>query len=117
MPVHGAVTLDGKPLSGADIMFVPVGDTQGTGASGFTDKEGKYEVRDRRGDKGVPAGQYHVSIQKNGLLGGLTVRHDSKGPPASLPPGPPISNEKPWILKATVPDGGGTLDFPLKSNP
>ena len=54
VPVHGTVTLDGKPLPGAAVTFVPVGNTQGTGASGYTDQDGKYEVLDRGGDKAHP---------------------------------------------------------------
>ena len=44
MPVSGTVTLDGKPLPGVMISYVPTGSTRGTGAGGYTDKAGKYEL-------------------------------------------------------------------------
>ena len=61
MPVSGTVTLDGKPLSGIMISFVPTGSTRGTGAGGYTDKAGKYELTAMHGGKGTPVGQYRVT--------------------------------------------------------
>ena len=52
VPVSGAVTLNGKPLAGATVEFVPTGSTHGTGAYGCTDKTGKYELSTTRGGKG-----------------------------------------------------------------
>ena len=37
MPVSGTVTLDGKPLPGATILFIPTGSTHGTSSGGRTD--------------------------------------------------------------------------------
>jgi hypothetical protein len=108
VPVQGTITLDGKPLPRAAITFVPIGNTEGSGASGDSDKDGKYEVLDRRGEKGVPVGEYNVSIVKP-LPGGS---EDSRGGAAAL-----MAPSRIVVQKATVPAGGGTLDFPLKSRP
>jgi hypothetical protein len=106
VPVHGTVTLDGKPLSGASIAFVPIGNTRGTGADGCTDNNGQYEVFDRRGQKGAPVGEYRVSIVKPGMSGsshpGLATALDAS----------PIHSGK-----ATIPQGGGAVDFLLRSKP
>ena len=111
VPVHGTVTLDGKPVSGAAITFVPIGSTPGTGACGYTDKDGRYEAIDRRGDKGAPVGEYNVSIVKPGMPGGSKTSTDSHGPPMPMAPSQIVSQ------KATVPEGGGAVDFSLGSNP
>jgi hypothetical protein len=111
VPVHGTITLDGKPLSGAAIRFVPIGNTQGSGASGCADKDGKYEVFDRRGDKGAPVGEYNVSIVKPVGPGGSSIS-SARGGAAVL-----MDSSRIVVQKATVPEGGCTVDFPLKSKP
>jgi hypothetical protein len=109
VPVSGTVTLDGKPLAGVTVRFTPIENTPGTGAAGSTDKDGKYSISDRRGDKGAAVGAYRVTIYMSDM-----------GPPQ--PSSGPRLSEKyrsadQSILRATVPEGGAKVDFPLKSNP
>lgn len=56
-PVKGTVTLEGKPLEGATVMFVP---TVGPPNSGVTDASGSFSI----GKPGVPAGSCGVAITK-----------------------------------------------------
>ena len=63
-PVSGTVTLDGKPLTGAGIMFLPRGDTRGTGAMAMTDEAGKYTLKTDYGGPGAPEGEFAVTISK-----------------------------------------------------
>ncbi|WP_439630851.1 hypothetical protein [Gemmata sp.] len=48
-PVSGRVTLDGKPLADAAVVFQPTGrgrdDAGGYGSSGKTDKDGRFTLR------------------------------------------------------------------------
>jgi hypothetical protein len=105
MPVHGTVTLDGKPQSGVVVTFVPIGSTQGAGGSAFTDSNGKYELLYRSGEKGTPVGEYRVSVAKSGF-----------GDVAPATPTAAADTSQLHLGAATVPEGGGTVDFPLKSN-
>ena len=59
-PVAGVVLLDGKPLVGASIQFVP----QGTGrdATGETDKSGEFAMSTFKPRDGVLPGTYKVVI-------------------------------------------------------
>jgi hypothetical protein len=59
-PVTGIVTLDGKPLAGASIQFVP----QGTGrdATAETDKNGEFAMSTNKPRDGVVPGTYKVVI-------------------------------------------------------
>ena len=59
-PVEGVVSLDGKPLAGASIQFVP----QGTGrdATGETDQNGQFVMSTFSPRDGVMAGEYKVVI-------------------------------------------------------
>src|SRR5258706_3906708 len=60
-PVSGRVTLDGKPLEKADVVFQP--DNGKPPASGRTDAEGRYELAYKRGVMGGPVGQNIVQIR------------------------------------------------------
>lgn len=119
VPVHGAVTLDGKPLGNTMVTFVPAGNTKGQGASGVSDAEGKYELAVSAKQKGTPVGEYRVVASKLIMPDGSDFPRNSSVAPIdspareSLPPC--YSNADKTILKATVPEGGTTVDFPLKS--
>ena len=67
--VEGVVTLDGKPVPGAVVTFVPVDDKQGVSATGTTDDEGRYTLttieRGVRGGSGAVAGEYYVGVVKD----------------------------------------------------
>jgi hypothetical protein len=60
-PVSGRVTLSGKPLEKADIVFQP--DSGKPPASGRTDADGRYELAYKRGVMGGPVGQNTVRIR------------------------------------------------------
>ncbi len=60
VPVTGKVTLDGKPLAGAQVVFVPNG-TKGRAASAACDAEGNYALITNT-DKGVMPGSYKVQV-------------------------------------------------------
>ena len=62
-PVTGKVTLDGAPLVNASVTFHPAG-TEGQPASGVTDANGAYRIRDVRPDAdfGAEVGEYTVTI-------------------------------------------------------
>lgn len=59
-PVTGVVTLDGKPLVGASIHFVPQG--AGRDATGETDKDGQFTMSTLQPRDGVVPGTYKVVI-------------------------------------------------------
>jgi len=60
--VEGVVTLDGKPVPGALVIFSPQGGT-GDSADGFTDTSGKFTLA-TKGKAGVKAGTYKVTVSK-----------------------------------------------------
>ena len=59
-PVSGVVLLDGKPLAGASVQFIP----QGTGrdATGETDSSGQFAMSTFQARDGVIPGTYKVVI-------------------------------------------------------
>lgn len=68
-PVTGLVTLDGQPCAGANVTFIPTGDTRGNGGTGQTDETGKFVAHlhsntAKPGAAGLFPGQYKVLINK-----------------------------------------------------
>jgi hypothetical protein len=59
-PVTGVVLLDGKPLAGASIQFVPQG--KGRDATGETDQNGQFVMSTFQPRDGMLAGEYKVVI-------------------------------------------------------
>src|SRR3954471_13910998 len=59
-PVEGVVLLDGKPLAGASIQFVPQG--AGRDATGETDKDGQFVMSTFQSRDGMLPGNYKVVI-------------------------------------------------------
>jgi len=118
VPVTGKVTLDGKPLGGASIGFLPA-----SGPAGADDvkEDGSYEIQ-YNGGKGLPAGDYVVQISyKMGTLGkplsigqqfSLVPTKGSIGAKELLPK--KYSDFGASELRAKVPAEGGKFDFDLK---
>jgi hypothetical protein len=58
--VEGVVTLDGKPLAGATVSFVPAG--EGRAATGRTGTDGSFRLTTFRTDDGALPGEYRVVV-------------------------------------------------------
>ena len=116
-PVSGVVTLDGKPLAGAGIMFLPRGDTRGTGAMGMTDEAGRYTLKTDYGGPGTPEGEFAVTISKVVNRDGTPYIPNpdvaEAGERETLPG--IYSDSMKTTLSAQVPKGGDTINFELKS--
>jgi hypothetical protein len=63
VPVEGVVTLDGKPVEGATVMFVP---TEGSGrpATGATESDGSFRLKSFDSGDGILPGNYKVTVSK-----------------------------------------------------
>ena len=66
IPVSGTVTLDGKPVDGAAVVFVPV--AGGPVASGTTEAGGKFRLMTVNEPGAVP-GEHHVTVTKQTMHG------------------------------------------------
>ncbi len=98
--VSGTVTLDGTPLAGAQVVFIP--DGPGRSALATTDSAGRYELAYLRDIPGADVGTHSVRI---------TTATEDRGGKEILPDRYHVKTE----LKATVEAGVNTLDFPLES--
>lgn len=118
VPAAGVVTLDGKPVEGAQVVLVPAGDAT-TGAYGVSDASGRFSLRAFDQKEGVIPGDYLVQVSK-------TIEVRLKGPPGSLDGGDPVrfehgvparyTNVQTSGLKVTIPDTGKKdIQLELKS--
>lgn len=118
VPAGGKVTMDGTPLAGAQVTFVPAGATPGNDAGGRTDEEGRYEIESRHGT-GAPVGQYRVVITKLVMPDGSDFIPTEDVSPMDSPARQVLpaqySDADRTVLEATVPEGGSDgLDFALE---
>lgn len=99
-------------------MFIPAGPTKGKPSSGTTDQSGHYELAYDQEHKGAPVGDHKVVFSK-------MVAPDGSDLPAGAVPADvgateklPMryTNEDMTPEKASVPAGGGTFDFDLKTS-
>jgi hypothetical protein len=64
----GTVTLDGTPVEGATVTFVPKG--EGRVATGITDAEGKFAMKTVEAGDGAVPGSYDVIVSKLAVVSG-----------------------------------------------
>ena len=108
VPASGVVTLDGKPVDGAQVVLVPAGEGA-TGAYGTTDASGRFSLRAYDEKDGAIPGEYKVQVSKT-----VEVRLD--GAKGSLDGGDPVRFEhgvpgkytgaKTSGLTVNIPDSG-----------
>jgi len=134
VPMSGVVTLDGSPLEGATVAFVPnTPNPDGESSFGVSGPDGRYEIA-TAGSRGVVPGKYQVTVVKIDvntallpeeyqefkddlpMLAQLFPPETKKGrrrPPKSLPPMVKIEG----AFAHDVPPAGGTFDLDVKSKP
>lgn len=115
MPVKGKVTLDGKPLAGAAVVFSVV--YPPVVFAGRTQDDGTYELQGLAGGESSLAGNYKVTISRMVKPDGSPLGADEApanvGATEQLPAR--YSQIDATKLSADVAAGGGTFDFDLTS--
>jgi hypothetical protein len=119
--VSGTVTMDGKPLAGASIIFQPVnaGGADATWGEAYakTSSDGRYSLSQVLNDKrGVGPGKYRVSIV-SGTAPIPDPLSDASPPPGTTEPIPARYNAHSELSFDVPPSGTDQADFKLTSNP
>ncbi|HVJ86240.1 MAG TPA: carboxypeptidase-like regulatory domain-containing protein [Caulifigura sp.] len=109
-PVSGTVKLGSEPLSDAQVIFTPKGG--GATAMANTDSGGRYTLEYTGNAKGVPVGEYAVSIST--FRPEPEVTDGAPSPPAAKERVPMVYNQK-TTLVAKVPGDAGAFDFNLNA--
>jgi hypothetical protein len=82
VPASGVVTLDGKPVDGAQVVLVPAAEGT-TGAFGVTNSSGHFELRAYAEKPGAIPGEYKAQVSK-------TIQVKVEGAKGSLDGGDPV---------------------------
>ena len=108
VPASGIVTLDGKPVDGAQVVLVPANEGI-TGAFGVTNSSGHFSLRAYDEKDGAIPGEYKVQVSK-------TIQVKIEGAKGSVDGGDPVRFEygvpakytgaKTSGLTVTIPDSG-----------
>lgn len=108
-PVLGSVTLDGKPLEYAAVVFhkVSADGKASPGGDGITDAEGRFEASSFGKFDGLPAGHYQISVSCR-PLDKDRVRGDNILPARYLKP---ATSE----LSVEVKEGANSVNLELKA--
>jgi len=106
--VSGTVRLDGEPLPGADLLFIP---ENGSPSSGATDQNGRYYLRYSASRDGAMPGKHTVRISTYRAARLDENGQHVPGSPEKLPP----EYHRNSKLTEEVKSGKNTIDFDLKS--
>lgn len=110
VPVTGTVKLDGQPLPGATIHFIPQGKKGGRPAKAVTDDDGDFEMKYSAANKGVPPGRYEVRITT------LSVDENDNEIPEKLPDRYHVkAANNPEMVKEVKADEKNEFEFDLSS--
>lgn len=105
LPVEGLVTMEGQPLTDAEVMLDSMDGPRGFGV---TDDSGKFTVTTRQFGSGLPAGTYRVFIG-----GSEKTRIGGAGGPVEVA----HKYREKGVGSVTIAPGGGPLAFDLKRKP
>jgi hypothetical protein len=123
--VKGVVTLDGNPIPGAIITFIPEGGG-GQNATGITKQDGSFRLATLQENDGVNPGTYKVTVVytegvdtgpggnvREVMQAQMKAQHQKKKPPKYVIP-PQYSDPNRTVLKQTVPPGDVKLELQSK---
>lgn len=133
--VKGVVTLDGKPVPEATVMFVPVTEGQGTSATGRTDASGAYQLTAANtggaaatAEAGTLPGEYYVGVIKSVTETPMSEEEAHEKGVKYVAPSPgaapkmthvvpqKYNNPRESGLKVTVQEGSNDIPLELTSN-
>jgi len=108
-PITGVVTLDGQPLEGAHVTFMPAPELRSTSESGpesmgDTDAQGRYTLRTVFGDTGASLGKNRVMISTRKIELDPMNPDKSKETAKERVPGRYFTDQAPLTFE--VPKGG-----------
>jgi hypothetical protein len=110
-PVSGTVTMDGKPLADAMVVFIPESTSEGRFAQAKTDDNGRYVLMQTTTKDGALAGKYKVSIST--FIMGIP---EFEPPVPSIPETVPDKyNDETTLTVEVKPGEPNVFDFDLDS--
>lgn len=111
--VRGKVTIDGRPLAGVDVVFLP---EKGRPSMATTDAAGSYDLWYIHKTMGAKVGPHKVFVRPTDMPPEEAAANGSSGrAPVAPPPKIPAKYTKRSTLTAEVKPGRNRFDFALES--
>lgn len=119
LPASGIVTLDGTPLVGATVAYIPIKSNQQQPSYGYTDGKGKYALKTPEGYVGVSPGEYRIVISRMVMENGSPIPPGSQTGAAEGHESIPFPHSDPRATKnvAVVADGKKEFNVEIVSAP
>ncbi|MFN0196086.1 MAG: hypothetical protein ACKVT0_05030 [Planctomycetaceae bacterium] len=84
VPVGGTLLVDGKPLDGVEVTFIPEVTKNRRGGTGTTDAAGAFTITDlEQNQPGLPVGKYSIAYSRMRLPDGSAGPKPGEGQPAN----------------------------------
>lgn len=117
LPASGLVTLDGNPLEGATVAYIPIKSNQQQPSYGYTDAKGKYALKTPEGQPGVSPGEYRIVISRMVMEDGSPIPPGSQTGAAEGHESIPFPHSDPRATKnvAVVADGKAEFNVEIVS--
>lgn len=116
--VTGSVLMDGKPVIGAQVSFVPIESTKGFGGMAVTNETGSFTI-DKSGGPGatgLPEGKYRVTVTPIKLPEDPSLAAEFQVPPGAVTSLPKsYSTPENTPLEAMVTPGVGPVTLELSA--
>ena len=125
--VNGVVTLDGQPIEGAMVTFLPVEAGKGQNAQGSADKDGVFQLTTTKPNDGAFPGEYKVTVtysegaeappsgNMKDAFAGFEKAQKQKRPPPKYVILPKYNDPAKTELRQKVPPPEGKVILDLKS--
>jgi hypothetical protein len=120
--VNGTVSLDGQPVEGATVSFMPKSGSTPAGnstpASGSTDSAGKFTLSTLNPGDGAIVGSYSVTVSKSKITGGQQGDPNNGKDGKRMLSGPPsqkVTTEYLIPRNYSIPGKSGLSDVEVKS--
>ncbi len=120
-PVGGLVRIDGVPSEGTAVFFIPSDKqkhAEGLIGQGFTDKDGKFALKNARGKDQFYRGEFRVTftryIDKKGNPIPIEVKPDDVGATQQLPPDYITPDTTPYTVQVNPQNHTFTFDIKTK---
>lgn len=110
------LTRKGEPVAEATVVFFPIDNTPGQGATGYTSADGQFTLSSRHGPKGAIPGTYKVAVNKWVLPDGKVLPPDTESPidhPYKEVMPLRSASVETTTVTVTVPPEGGPVDNKL----
>ncbi len=118
VPASGTVHLDGDPVEGVTVTFIPEGEVGGRGGYGVSDSQGNFQLQASPEVEGIPPGKYRVIFRKLRMADGSPIPPDMMAADVetvNMMPAKYGSIDGAYVMAEVPSPAGASLQFDLST--